>query len=120
MTLQYDHTRIDSIKNNESFILDDKTIIHKDNFTSNNNPFCLPSSKPTLASVGGKKLEEKVNIVTMGIILSEKIKYTNEYNLINLRQTNINGKITLSRKDGKDITLKIKKSYPLLVNNYSK
>ncbi|MFK8058808.1 MAG: hypothetical protein AB8B78_01840 [Polaribacter sp.] len=120
VVIQYDNFKIATIKNNDSFIFDNHKMVHQDNFLQINTPFSLPSSNPILIQNDSKTLEEKINIISMAIIFSKKMGALNEYNFINLRQTNINGKLTIERKDGKDITIKKPKSYPLFIEEYTK
>lgn len=117
--IQYDNTKIGNILDNDSFIFDNHKMIHKDDFLKDDYQFSLPSSNPKLIETDSKVLQEKMNIISMALILANKLASSKEYNFINLRQTSINGKLIIERKDGKDITIKKLKSYPLFIDKYN-
>lgn len=117
--IQYDDTKIGNILDNDSFIFDNHKMIHKDDFLKDDYQFSLPSSNPKLIETDSKVLQEKMNIISMALILANKLASSKEYNFINLRQTSINGKLIIERKDGKEITIKKLKSYPLFIDKYN-
>ena len=115
VTIQFDIQNIRKLEENHFFLIDKTKFIHKSNFTNNYIKNTLPTFKPSLFKVEDKILKEEINIINLGLILIKNLKKTEEYELINIPQTYVNGIITLKRKDNKKIKIIKNRSYPLII-----
>lgn len=115
ISIQFDIQNIQKIKEGDFFTLDQNKFIHKNN-GNRYDENTLPTPKPILNKIEDKSLYGEINIIDFGYLLSQKIKKMKIYELMNTKQTYINGVVTLRRKDGKTIKITKSISYPLKVN----
>ena len=115
ITINYPENGLHKIVDSNWIYIDEIKVIHKSNIKDLNH-LSIPTYKFTSLKVEGKLLNEKANTIDMGMHLYKVLQNSNNYIFYNKAQTLINGKVTFSRKDKKNIIIEYKKDYPVNIS----
>lgn len=112
--ITYEALQLGNLKDNDILYIDNYKFIHKSNLFELHDSigYFLPSKQNIIMKVENKTRTENGNVINISRAVVKNLQKTNDYKLINPQRTSLFGKVIFERKDGKEITIRLKKAYP--------